>query len=177
MGSGTKVVVAIVGVLVGLGIVAAIASSSREAALAPDRARLAQLGQELTAAKATVAEQEQQLDALGARIEAMDARIAGLRASAEEVERRNSTGVPRAQYEAYSRTVDNHNALVREQNTLIDQYQALYADYSARVDSHNAQVEEANALNTKLGAVSAAGSGASAGTALRLLRIATRLHR
>lgn len=134
-------------------------------ALDKDRPGILQVEQGLKKEGDTIDSLEKDLKAAEAQVDSIEARISDLRGRIEATERRYPGGIPSSLYNSYVQQVEQHNALVSQQNRLvtpynvkvgrfnglIDDYEAKYTEYSRQVDAYNQRVQELNSIVSKGG--------------------------
>ncbi len=89
---------------------------------------------------------ETDLDALGGSIDRAAARLRELDTKITAIERQYPGGIPQGESADYSALVAQRNDLAAEHNALASRHDTLAEDYRRSVDRHNARVKEANAL-------------------------------
>jgi hypothetical protein len=94
---------------------------------------------------------ESELGELSRHVEEERSELSDRKTSIEVIEGRYAAGAPPSVHSAYSRSINEYNALASSNNASMKRYQDLHAAYSGRVDAYNAQVKEANALGENIG--------------------------
>lgn len=129
-------------IILRLALVAVVALLARQVMQRQSLLRAA--GDGLEAQRATLADDEDQLDSIDRQIDDGDERIADLAGEIAALEAEHPDGIPASLQREHARLVTAHNEAVAEHNTLVARHNALRAGYAERVERHNAQVAEAN---------------------------------
>lgn len=127
--------------LVVLGVIAVVGRELHRRQL-----EIGTLAGEIDRERAAIVRAEETLDALDRTVGEMETRLGRLDAAIDAVEARHPRGIPRTEYPAYRRLVDERNALARRLEELVSRQRVAAGDYTRTVDRHNAGVEAVGAV-------------------------------